>query len=182
MTPLQDWFHIYKPIVEGSMFMENDHALNIIAIDAIKLKMYDGLIHTILKVWYVKGLKKYILSMGQFDSLGCKIHLKNDIIKIFWKALMVLKAGKIGANLFLLIEETHYKVEVSISLSISVEETIMMPHQKLGHMLEKGLKILYDYKWLPGFTKISLPFMSIVLQIISICWSLAHHRLRVYAF
>jgi hypothetical protein len=34
------------------------------------LKMYDGSIRTISEVWHVKGLKKKILSMGQFDNLA----------------------------------------------------------------------------------------------------------------
>jgi transposase InsO family protein len=33
-----------------------------------------------------------------------------------------------------------------------------MWHQKLGHMSEKGLKILSDKKLLPGLTKVTLPF------------------------
>jgi hypothetical protein len=53
--------------------MGNDHALEIVGIDTIKLKIYNGLIRTISEMWHVKGLKKKILFMGQFDNLGCKI-------------------------------------------------------------------------------------------------------------
>jgi len=56
MTPNRDWFHTYEPISEGSMFKGNDHALKIVGIRTIKLKMYDGSIHTILEVRHVKGL------------------------------------------------------------------------------------------------------------------------------
>ena len=33
-----------------------------------------------------------------------------------------------------------------------------MWHKKLGHMSEKGLKVLSDQKLIPGLTKVSLPF------------------------
>ena len=56
MTPNRDWFHTYEPISKGSMFKGNDHALKIVGIRTIKLKMYDGSIHTILEVRHVKGL------------------------------------------------------------------------------------------------------------------------------
>ena len=32
MTPNRDWFHTYEPISEGSVFMGNDHALEIAAL------------------------------------------------------------------------------------------------------------------------------------------------------
>ena len=50
MTPNRDWFYTYEPISEGLVFMGNDHALEIAGIGTIKLKMYDGSIHTISEV------------------------------------------------------------------------------------------------------------------------------------
>jgi len=117
------------------MFMGNDHALEIVGIGTIKLKMYDGSIRTILEVRHVKGLKKKILSVGQFDNLGCKIRIDNGIMKIIKKVLVVLKARKIAANLFVLMRETHHKVEASIASTSPSEEKTMIWHQKLGHML-----------------------------------------------
>ena len=64
MTPNRDWFHTYEPIFEGLVFMVNDHALEIAGIGTIKLKMYDGSIHTNSGVQHVKGLKKNLLSVG----------------------------------------------------------------------------------------------------------------------
>ena len=93
--------------------MGNDHALEIAGIGTIK--MYDGSIRTILEVQHVKGLKKNLLSVGQFDSLGCKIRTNNGIMKIVKGALVVLKAIKIVANLFVLMGETHHEAEASIA-------------------------------------------------------------------
>jgi hypothetical protein len=76
--------------------------------------------------------------MGQFDSLGCKIRTDNGIMKIFKRALVVLKARKIVANLFVLMGETHHETEVSITSASPAEEKTMMWHKKLGHMSEKG--------------------------------------------
>ncbi|KAJ0081677.1 hypothetical protein Patl1_10256 [Pistacia atlantica] len=51
--------------------MSNDHALEIVAIGTVKLKLFDGIIRTIQRVRHVKGLKKNLLSLGQLDDLGC---------------------------------------------------------------------------------------------------------------
>jgi hypothetical protein len=47
----------------------------------------------------------------------------------------------------------------------------MMWHQKLGHMSEKGLKVLSDQKLLPGLIKVTLPFCEH-------CVTSKHHRLK----
>jgi hypothetical protein len=122
--------------------MGDNHALEIAGIGTIKLKMYDGLIRTIIGVRHVKDLRKNLLSVGQFDSLGCKIRTDNGIMKIVKGALVVLKARKTVANMFVLMGETHHGAAASIASASSAEEKTMMWHQKLGHMSEKGLKVL----------------------------------------
>ena len=57
--------------------MCNDHALEIVGIGTIKIKMFDGMIRTIEEIQHVKGLKKNILSTGQINSHGCKTHVEN---------------------------------------------------------------------------------------------------------
>jgi hypothetical protein len=145
--------------------MGNDHVLEIVGNDTMKLKIHDGSICTIQEIQYMKGLKKFCLSIGQFDSLYCKIHTNNGIIKIVKRMLVVLKARKIATNLFMLIGETYHKADASIASADFIKDKTMMWHQKLGHMLEKGMKILFYQKLLHGLIKISLPFISIVLQV-----------------
>jgi len=79
-------------------------------------------------------------------------------MKIIKRALVVLKARKIAANVFMLIRETHHEVEASIASSSPSEEKTMMWHKKLGHMSKKGLKILSNKKLLHGLTKVTVPF------------------------
>jgi transposase InsO family protein len=151
--------------------MGDNHAVEIAGIGTIKLKMYDGLIRTITGVRHVKDLKKNLLSVGQFDSLGCKIRTDNGIMKIVKGALVVLKARKTVANMFVLMGETHHGAEASIASASPAEEKTMMWHQKLGHMSEKGLKVLSDQKLLPGLTKVTLPFCEH-------CVTSKQHRLK----
>ena len=82
--------------------MGDDHALEITGIGTIKIKMFDGTISTIGEVRHVKGLKNNLLSLGQIDSHRCKTHIENRIMKITRGALVLMRAEKIVANLFML--------------------------------------------------------------------------------
>ena len=82
--------------------MGNDHTLEIVGIGTIKIKIFDGIIRTIGEVRHVNGLKKNLLSFGQMDSHGYKTHVQNRIMKIFKAALVLMKAEKIGVNIFML--------------------------------------------------------------------------------
>ena len=82
--------------------MGNDHALEIVGVGSIKVKMDDGVIHIIPNVWHVKGLKKNLLSMGQLDDLGYEFHVEEGIMKVIRGALAVMKAEEIVVNLYML--------------------------------------------------------------------------------
>ncbi|KAE8703505.1 hypothetical protein F3Y22_tig00110469pilonHSYRG00245 [Hibiscus syriacus] len=134
MTSRREWFHHYEPVSEGSVYSCNDHALEIVGVGTIKLKMYDGTIKVVRDVRHVKGLKKNLLSYGLLDNNASKIETRKGIMKVFRGALVVLKGEKIAANLYMLKGETL----------------------KLGHMSEQGMKVLVEQKLLPGLTKVSL--------------------------
>ena len=102
--------------------------------------MFDGTVRTIEKVRHVNILKKNILSLGQIDSLGCKTHVENGIMKIAKGTLVLIEAEKTNANMFILKEEILQKVDACVVSNR--EESTMMWHLKLGHMSEQGLKIL----------------------------------------
>ena len=58
MTSRREWFNKYEPISGGSIYMGDDHAFEIVSISIIKIKMFDGIVHTIEEVRRVKVLKK----------------------------------------------------------------------------------------------------------------------------
>ncbi|KAH9746316.1 hypothetical protein KPL70_004379 [Citrus sinensis] len=152
MTSRREWFHTYEPISGGSVYMGNDHALEIAGIGTIKIKMFDFTIRTIGEVRHVNSLKKNLLSLGQMDSHGYKTHVENGIMKIVKGALVLMKAEKIDANLYMLKEKTLQEADACVASN--GEESTMMWHLKLGHMSEQDLKILSERKLLPGLKSV----------------------------
>ncbi|KAK9103029.1 hypothetical protein Sjap_020283 [Stephania japonica] len=171
MTSRREWFHHYEPSLGGSVYSCNDHALKVIGIGTIMLKMYDGTVRTIQEVRHVEGLKKNLLSLGRFDDLDFEIKVKKGIMKISRGALVLMKGEKVVANLYLLMGETLQEGEASVASSCSSERSAMIWHQKLGHMSEQGMKILVEKKLLPSLTKVSLPFCEH-------CVTSKQHRLK----
>ncbi|KAH9701426.1 hypothetical protein KPL71_024990 [Citrus sinensis] len=169
MTSRREWFHTYEHISGGSVYMGDDHALEIAGIGTIKIKIFDGTIRTIGEVRHVNGLKKNLLSLGQMDNHGYKNHVENGIMKIVKGALVLMKAEKIGANLFMLKGETLQEADACVASN--GEESTMMWHLKLGHMSEQGLKILSERKLLPRLKSVSLPFCEH-------CVTSKQHRLK----
>ncbi|GJY33553.1 gag-pol polyprotein [Tanacetum coccineum] len=78
----------------------NDHKLKIIGIGSIMVNMHDGTIRTIRDVRHVEGLKKNLLSLGQFDDLGCRVEIQNKIMKIIKGVLVLMRGEKVAANLY----------------------------------------------------------------------------------
>ncbi|KAE8715220.1 Heat shock 70 kDa protein 15 [Hibiscus syriacus] len=138
----------------GSLYSYNDHALEIVGVGTIKLKMYDGTIKVVRDVRHVKGLKKNLLSYGLLDNNASKIETRKGIMKVFRGALVVLKDENIAANLYMLKGETLLEAEASVASCSS--DSVMLWHQKLGHMSEQGMKVLVEQKLLLGLAKVSL--------------------------
>ena len=76
ITSRREWFHQYEPVSKGLVYMDDNHALEIVDIGTIKIKMYDGIIHTIQGIRQVACLKNNLLSLGQLDDLGCKTRIE----------------------------------------------------------------------------------------------------------
>ena len=97
--------------------MGNDHALEIVGVGFIKVKMNDGVSHIILEIRHVKGLKENMLSIGQLDDLGYEFHAKKGIINVIRGVIVVMKAKKITTNLYMLHGRTYQQVEASVANS-----------------------------------------------------------------
>jgi len=150
---------IQEPVLEGFVFMGNDHALKIVGVGAVKIKMLDGSICKLQGVRHVKGLRKNLLSIGQLNELGFKTHIEGGILKVIKGALVVMRAEKIVANLYMLVEDTLQEAEAEASVaSASQEEMTMTWHCKLGHMSERGLMILMEHNLIPSLKSVNLSF------------------------
>jgi hypothetical protein len=60
-----------------------------------------------------------------------------------------MKTEKVVANLYMLLGDT-LKMEDALVVVGSQEETTSIWHRRLGHMSERGLKVLAERNLIPG--------------------------------
>eukprot|EP00253_Pinus_taeda_P028922 PITA_28922 len=135
------WFKEYKSINDGVVYMGNDVTCNIVGIGSIQLQMFDGTTRILSNVRHVPDLRKNLISLGALDSNGYKTVIQGGVMKIYRGILLVMKAKKVG-NLFQLEGGTGSAFVSTVSKYDT--SSIHLWHQKLGHMSERGLKILAD--------------------------------------
>lgn len=102
--------------------MGNYHALEIGRIDTIKLKMHDGTIYTIKEVQHAKGLMKNLLSLGQLEEVGYKIHIENGIMKAVRGLPFILKEKKDYCKLIYVLGELMQEEDASVVSTSSGKE------------------------------------------------------------
>lgn len=50
--------------------MDNDVSCRIVGVDSVKVKMYDGVIRTIIDIRHVHDLRRSLISIGALSRLG----------------------------------------------------------------------------------------------------------------
>jgi hypothetical protein len=140
------WFITYQSIYDGIVYMGNDISCKVVGIVIFQIKMFDGSIKILTDVRHVPELRKNLISLGVLDIRGYKSIVQGGVMKFYKGILLVMKEQKVG-NLFLL--EGRTELGHAIVVSENDSDSIRMLHQRLGHMRERGLKVLSDRKLLP---------------------------------
>ena len=111
--------------------------------------MYDGIVRTLSNVRYVPGLRKSLISLGQLASMGCKITIVKDGLRVSREELVLMKDVMVQ-NLYLLMGTTiHGELCVGVDSSKSLDATKLW-HMRLGHTSEKNLELLRKKKMIKG--------------------------------
>ncbi|GJZ48762.1 putative RNA-directed DNA polymerase [Tanacetum coccineum] len=98
-------------------------------------------------VRYIPGLKRKLISFGQLDEEGYHVGFGDQQWKVTKGSLVVARGNKRGSL---------YMVEVpydGINTAIDGRGNATLWHQRLGHMSEKGMKILASKGRIPNLQK-----------------------------
>eukprot|EP00253_Pinus_taeda_P022768 PITA_22768 len=141
-----------------------DHEAWLIEVLLIKFKLQGGRVRTLLGVLNIPALAINLISVSKLDDAGVKIVFKKDTCKMVQGELVLIRGVQIG---------TLYKLQGSIvidgcnsfvvpesgaeNLVVSRDKT-MLWHQRLGHIGEKGLRILHGKDMVEGMSNSSLDF------------------------
>jgi hypothetical protein len=143
------WFITYQSIDDGIVYMQA------VGIGSIRIKMFDGSIKILTDVRHVPELRKNLISLGVLYDGGYKSIVQGGVMKFYKGILLVMKEKKVG-NMFLL--EGRTELDHATTVSEYDGDIFRLWHQRLGHMSERGLKVLFDRKLLPRLKSLKLDF------------------------
>ncbi|GJT18000.1 transposable element [Tanacetum coccineum] len=116
----------------------------------------DGTIVTLKGVRYSPKLKKNLISVGTLESKGFEVRAKDEVMKIIYGVLVVMKGIRKINNTY------HYKGRKVVGTIAAVtdgdrnSEAVKLWHMRLGHAGEKSLNLLIKQGLLKGLSSFKL--------------------------
>jgi hypothetical protein len=131
------------------------------------LRLIDGRTRTLPGVLYIVGLARNLISIRKMDGAEVKIVFEKETCRMVRGTMALLK--EFGLELCISCKEALLMVGVIVPLFLilelkkkkllqSLEKKVMLWHQRLRHIREKGLQLLHGKGMVEGMYNCSLDF------------------------
>jgi hypothetical protein len=131
------------------------------------LRLIDGRIRTLLGVIHIPGLARNLIYVRKMDDVVVKTIFEKETCKMVRGEMVLLKRVRFGTLYNMKGRTISDGCNSSIFPDIGVEEErtptisrekVMVWHQRLGHIREKGLRLLYGKGMVEGMSNYSMDF------------------------
>ena len=139
----------YTPSKLGKVYLADDEPLEIVGKGDVRIKTPNGSMIELHGVRHIPLLKRNLLSVGQLDDEGYDVGFGGGRWKIS-KGAMVLARGKKEGTLY-----TTSNTSDCIAIAGANGDADLW-HCRLGHMSEKGMKVLCSKGLLPGLKSVDI--------------------------
>jgi hypothetical protein len=167
MNPHREWFCEYERYDGGNVFLGDESTTRIIGRGKVKLRLIYGRIRTLPSVPHIRRLAINLIYVSKMDDAGVKTIFEKENCRVVRGVMVLLKGVQFG-NLYKLQGNTISDgCNSSIVHDIGFEEErtptvsgekVMLWHQTLGHIREKGIRLLHDKDMVEGMSNCSLDF------------------------
>nr|KYP64673.1 Retrovirus-related Pol polyprotein from transposon TNT 1-94 [Cajanus cajan] len=148
MCPKKDYFETLKLKEGGTVLLGDDHPCQVQGIGTVRLKMFDNREYILKDVRYVPDLKRNLISISMFDSLGYATKTQHGVLKILNGSLVIAKGNKDKNNGLFVLDGSTVMAHASIARN-DIDKTKLW-HLRLGHVSERGLIELEKQNLLKG--------------------------------
>ncbi|KAK2366240.1 putative mitochondrial protein [Trifolium repens] len=146
-TSKKDLFENYVPGNLGKVYLGNEQSCEIVGKGVVKIKL-NGSVWELKNVRHIPDLTKNLISVGQLASEGYTTIFHGDQWKIS-KGAMTIARGKKSGTLYKTAGECHL-------IAVAANDNPNLWHQRLGHMSEKGMKVMHSKGKLPGLQSVEI--------------------------
>ena len=133
-TPSKELLSNYVSGKFGKVYLADGKSLDIVGRGDIDIRTSSGARWTLHNVRHIPTLKRNLISIGQLDDEGHYTTFGDGAWKVM-KGNLVIARGKKRGSLYMVAEEDMVAVTEAANSS-------SLWHQRLGHMSEKGMKIM----------------------------------------
>ncbi|GFY94110.1 hypothetical protein Acr_09g0005560 [Actinidia rufa] len=89
------FFDTFQERDGGSLFLGDGISCKIQGVRNVKIKMFDGAVHTLGGVVYIPKLRRNLISLSRMDSNGCKYFARGGAMKITRGGKVLMKGEKV---------------------------------------------------------------------------------------
>jgi hypothetical protein len=170
MTPHREWFSEYEKYDGGDVFLGDDSTAKIMGRGRVKLLLKDGRIRTLPRVLHIPKLARSLISISKLDDAGVNTVFGKNTCKMV-RGEMVLMRGFRCGTLYKFLGSTYTngcnssivpkKKNEGDKINIVPEKKTMLWHQRLGHIVEKGLRTLHGKGMVEGMANCTWILISV---------------------
>eukprot|EP00253_Pinus_taeda_P030009 PITA_30009 len=130
----------------------------------VELRLQGGRIKTIPSILHILALARNLSFVSKMDDAGVKTVFEKDTYKMVRGALVLMRGVQIGTLYKLLGSiiidgcNNYMVLESGVENLVVSREKTMLWHQRLGHIREKGLRILHGNGMIEGMSNYSIDF------------------------
>ena len=121
------------------MYLANGSALDVVGMRNVRILLPNGSVWLLEKVRHSLEFRRNLISVGQFDDEGHAILFVGGTWKVT-KGARVLARGKKTGTLYMTSSPRNIIAVADASTDTSTDTSLW--HRRLGHMSEKGMKML----------------------------------------
>jgi len=136
MCPRKEYFETLTLKEGGVVRLGNSKACKVQGMGTVRLKMFDGREFLLKDVRFVPKLKRNLISISMFDSLGYCTRIEHEVCKISHGALITVKRSKMNG---LYILDGYIVIGNASVASLVPHNNSALWHLRLGHVSEIGL-------------------------------------------
>ena len=133
-TPSRELLSNYVSGSFGKVYLADGKPLDIVGRGDINIRTSSGTQWTLHNVRHIPALKRNLISIGQLDDEGHHTTFGDGAWKVT-KGNLVVARGRKRGSLYMVAEEDMVAVAEAVNNS-------SLWHQRLGHMSEKGMKLM----------------------------------------
>ncbi|KAL8157159.1 hypothetical protein AgCh_002026 [Apium graveolens] len=151
-TPCKDLMLNFRVGNFSKVRLADDETLDIAGMGDINIRTSFGTSWTLKDVRYIPRLKKMLLSVGQLDKEGYRVTFGDGQWKVI-KGNLVIARGEKNGTLYIVEQSSYEANAVADEIGSST-----LWHKRLGHMSEKGMKLLTSKGKIPELKNVEVGF------------------------